>query len=430
MTQAIARRSGQGAGRSRRSPRRGGLVVGALGLLLGACGAPGPDLPSLMVRSEDPTDAPLRAATAAEHQRFLVGDAAFDVVFRDADGLGPAYVRASCGSCHEAAAKGPGGVQKMVLLENDGVTIAADQSPLTFGHTVRPYVAGGASTPLLPPESGALAGRLKLSTRAGVPVFGRGYIEAVADSEIERVAAEQARRGDGITGRVSRVVYASEANPDQRYHQHKKGDAGLIGRFGLKARIVTLDDFAADAAQGDMSITSPLRPAELPNPDGLTDDRRPGVDVSADTINELADYMRLIEIPRREAPSQRGVELFAEAQCAACHVPSLRTRADYPIAALAGIDAPVFTDLLLHDMGDELADGLAEGGATARQWRTAPLIGLRHLRGLLHDGRAKTVEDAVLKHDGRGSEAAGSVARFRALPDADRAELLRYVGSL
>ena len=169
---------------------------------------------------------------------------------------------------------------------------------------------------------------------------------------------------------------------------------------------------------------------EIANPDGLTDDRRPGVDVPADTINELADYMRLIEIPRREAPSQRGVELFAEAQCAACHVPSLRTRADYPIAALAGIDAPIYTDLLLHDMGDKLADGMVDQQAGSRQWRTAPLIGLRHLRAYLHDGRALTLRDAVLGHEGPSSEANVSVGRFRALSAADQQTLLDFVKTL
>ena len=101
-------------------------------------------------------------------------------------------------------------------------------------------------------------------------------MEAVLDSEIERVEREQAARTDGIHGRINRVTYASEPNPDDLARTYAKGDAGLIGRFGLKARIATLDDFTADAFQGDMGITTPLRPVELPNPDGLTDDRQAG----------------------------------------------------------------------------------------------------------------------------------------------------------
>jgi CxxC motif-containing protein (DUF1111 family) len=108
-------------------------------------------------------------------------------------------------------------------------------------------------------------------------------------------------------------------------------------------------------------------------------------------------------------------------------VPSLRTRADYPIAALAGIDAPLYTDVLLHDMGAALADGMTDESADSQGWRTAPLIGLRFSREFLHDGRASSVEDAILAHDG---EAKGASDAFRALSTADRATLLRYVQAL
>jgi len=113
-----------------------------------------------------------------------------------------------------------------------------------------------------------------------------------------------------------------------------------------------------------------------------------------------------------------------------CHAPSLRTRADYPIRELADVDAPVFTDFLLHDLGSALADGLDEGDASSREWRTAPLIGLHFDRVLLHDGRARTLEDAVLAHDGDGSEARASIALFRGLSRVEKASLLAYVGAL
>src|SRR5262249_4724024 len=101
-----------------------------------------------------------------------------------------------------------------------------------------------------------------------------------------------------------------------------------------------------------------------------------------------------------------------------------------PIALLAGIDAPVYTDLLLHDMGDDLADGMEDEGARSRDWKTAPLIGLRHEKAFLHDGRAPTIEQAVLLHEGPGSEANQVIAAFRALTPADKSELLSFVGSL
>src|ERR1700749_3901245 len=100
-----------------------------------------------------------------------------------------------------------------------------------------------------------------------------------------------------------------------------------------------------------MGITSPLRPTEIPNPDGLTDDLKPGVDVTADSVNQRAAYVRTTALPLRVSPDAHAVDLFGAAKCSVCHAPSLKTRAGYPISMLAGIDAPVYTDLLLHDMG-------------------------------------------------------------------------------
>lgn len=400
------------------------FVLAFLGLAACSSGTETDPLAGVTVVGSDPTDAPLDGATAAERDRFTAGDALFDAVRREADGLGPLYIRQACGSCHEAATRGPGAVQKMAIVGDDGVTPVDDPSALPFGHTARPYLTAGAMTPIEPP-AGA-----KVTSRLGPAVFGRGYLEAVDDAEIERVEADQAQRDDGIHGRINRVTYHSKANPDQPYHAYTEGQQGIIGRFGFKARIATLDDFTADAFVGDMGITSPLRPVELENPDGLTDDGRPGVDVDLATVNAIADYMRLIEMPARKLPAGRGADLFTSARCSVCHVPSLRTSSAYPIAALANIDAAVFTDFLLHDLGDALADGLTDESAGSRAWRTAPLIGLRHLGSFLHDGRAPTVEQAVLAHEGPGSEANDSIARFRALSLDDRTALLAYVEAL
>jgi CxxC motif-containing protein (DUF1111 family) len=229
------------------------------------------------------------------------------------------------------------------------------------------------------------------------------------------------------------VAYGSEPNDDKRFHDYQKGQI-VIGRFGLKARVATLDDFTADAFQGDMGITSPLRPVEFRNPDGLTDDEKPGVDVDYRSVNLRATYIRLLAIPARKT-SAAGKALFAASDCAACHVPSLATRPDYPIAELAGIDAEVYSDLLLHRMGSELADGLpshpsVDGEADSFEWRTAPLLGLRFNRTFLHDGRASSIEEAVLMHRGEGSEANAAVDQFEALSDADRQNLLEFVAAL
>lgn len=354
--------------------------------------------------------------------KFHDGDGVFELPMRSADGLGPLYIRHACSDCHETGVRGPGLVQKMSIVEEDGVSAAADQSALTYGHTVRPFVTAGATTPILPPEVASL----KVTVRVGPPVIGRGYMEAVKDSEIERMEAEQKTRDDGIHGRINRVTYASEANPDPTFNAHQKGETGLIGRFGLKARIATLDEFTADAFQGDMGMTSPMRPTEPLNPDGLTDDDKPGVDLPIDSVNQAAFYMRALEIPRR-ADDPAGAALFEQARCGVCHAPALKTRADYPIGLLADKTVAVYTDFLLHDLGPDLADGMTDGDAKGGDWRTAPLIGLRHSATFMHDGRATSIEDAILDHAG---EAADSVKRFQALSASDRDALIRFVESL
>lgn len=372
----------------------------------------------------DPSDGPLPGLDEAWMDRFFEGDALFEAPFREADGLGPVYIRHACASCHADDARGPGAVERFVLVQADGVTPQEDQSALPWGHTARPHVAGGGVTPLSAPERDDLL----RSVRAPPGVFGRGYLEAVLDEEILRVAQAQAARGDSITGRPNRVAWAGQANPETEFHTHGPGDTQLIGRFGLKARVATLDGFAADALLGDMSITTPILTEELPNPDGLDDDLLPGVDLDLESVNRIADYTRLVDIPARE-PTE-GAELFEAADCAACHTPRLRTRPDHPIPQLADIDAPIYTDLLLHDMGAGASDGLWDAEASPSEWRTAPLIGLRHLRSYLHDGRALTVEEAILLHRGEGSEANGSIDAYEALGAEDQATLLRFVESL
>jgi len=361
-------------------------------------------------------------ATTEQFNGFATGDGYFDLPFYPADGLGPVYVNTSCGECHNNGLRGPGFDQRMVMVEADGVTTAADQSPIKYGNEIRTLLTAGATTPVTPPD----LPNVKVTSRTPPAVLGRGYIEAVLDSEIQRVAAAQASRSDGIHGRINYVAYASQTTADPAFNAHKFGDV-VIGRFGLKARVATLDDFTADAFQNDMGITSPMRPSELPNPDGLTDDEHPGVDIGITLVDQIATYMRLTAIPTRGTLTAAGTALFDQCQCSVCHVPTLHTRADYPIAQLADIDAPIYSDLLLHDMGPALADGMPDGTATSSEFRTTPLIALKYMQAYLNDGRAHTLEDAIQLH---GGEATASVAAFQQLSDADRATLLAYVNAL
>ena len=382
--------------------------------------------PADAINVQDPSDNPIVGIQSQDLTVFRQGDNLFDTPLMNADGLGPLYSRTSCGDCHSGGARGPDGVQKMVVVEADGKTPSADQSKLPWGHNIRPLTTAGATTAIVPPANDPT---IRTSIRTGPPIFGRGYMEAVADSEIERMAAEQTQRTDGIKGHINHVVFASVPNPDTTFHDYHTGDV-LIGRFGDKARIASIDEFVADAFQGDMGITSPMRPDELPNPDGLTDDDKPGVDVSMASIDSRATYVRFNAIPKRG--DDTGSAQFSAAHCDVCHASALQTSASYPIAPLANITVAVFTDFLLHDMGDGLADSMVDidGEAGPRDWRTAPLIGMRFSQSFLHDSRAHSIAEAIAAHASPGSEANDSVSRFNALSASDQQALIDFVNGL
>ncbi len=209
-----------------------------------------------LASEDDPFDVPIDGATDVELKAFFAGDNLFELALRDADGLGPLYTRTSCGACHAAGVRGPGSVQKMAVVLADGVTTDEDQSALPFGHTVHPLYTGGGKTPVLVPA--ASPANIKVTTRLGPPILGRGYVEAISDAEIERVAAEQGSRSDAIHGRINRVVYASEGSSNAQFHTTKKGDV-VIGRFGLKGRIATLDFIEADGIRfSDVVLAEPV----------------------------------------------------------------------------------------------------------------------------------------------------------------------------
>ncbi len=379
-------------------------------VLASACGAP---VSGLRPVAEDPTENPLPGITVEERERFERGDPLFERVFLPTQGLGPVFVRAACASCHADDAKGPGLVQRVVRVEADGITPMDDARQLEllpWGSALRPQFTAGATRGVTLPSPADRS--LLVTQRFGPAVFGRGFLEAVSEDEVERVARAQASSAGPERGVVPRLA------------------DGRLGRFGVKSRVATLREFTADAFRGDMGLTSSLFPDEVPNPDGLRDDLRPGVDLPDETIDDVAAYVRLLAIPRREGLTDAGSAAFARARCATCHVPSLRTQRDFSVAALADVDASIYTDILLHDMGSDLADGVREGGAGPRQWRTAPLIGLRHLRNYMHDGRARSLAEAVERHRGEGSEANAAVGAFRALGPAEREALLGFLARL
>ena len=211
----------------------------------------------------------------------------------------------------------------------------------------------------------------------------------------------------------------------------------MVGRFSRKAQVGGLLQQVVEAYHEDIGITSDFLPVENVNPLALASshaaDRVPDPEVSAAIVHAVVDYVRMLAPPRpgeRTEEMARGPALFGQVGCAQCHVPVLRT-GPHPIAALAFRDVALYSDLLLHDLGEALADGRPDGGAGPSEWRTAPLWGLRNMRDFLngeafflHDGRARTIEEAVTFHGGEGARARDA---FQRLTPADRAALIRFV---
>jgi CxxC motif-containing protein (DUF1111 family) len=216
-----------------------------------------------------------------------------------------------------------------------------------------------------------------------------------------------------------------------------------LGRFGWKANQPSLRQQNAAAANGDIGLTTSLFPRE-----NVADGQRAAAvaatgsqdgqpEMKEDFFEKLTFYLETLAVPAarntQDASVRRGTQLFAQTGCVACHTPTLTT-GEYPdVPELANQTIHPFTDLLLHDMGADLADGRPDCAASGREWRTPPLWGIgltaivsRHTR-FLHDGRARSLEEAILWHDG---EAHGAREQFMQLDQADRAALLSFLGSL
>jgi CxxC motif-containing protein (DUF1111 family) len=285
------------------------------------------------------------------------------------------------------------------------------------GSLLQRFAIDPAAQEVVPPEANVVAQRLS------PPLFGAGLIEAIPDAAILAYAAQA--KGDGIFGRAA--IVTDVATGTQR-----------VGRFGWKAQQATLLSFAGDAYSNEMGITNRLFPAEnAPNgnaallaqfdtvadPEDVAD---PATGLS--DIDRLANFMRLLAPPPALAPAPSdvvGQQLFAQIGCAACHRPSMQTGPS-PFAALNRQNVPLYSDLLLHDMGS-LGDGIAQADAGMREMRTAPLWGLHARTPFLHDGRAPTLDAAIRAHDG---EAARVRDRYLGLPPDLQRQLRDFLSRL
>lgn len=358
------------------------------------------------------------------------------------DGVGPLFNAPACDACHNEGARSQGasgdGLAPIGLVVQLGRRATGDPR---YGHVLNtsalaPLAAeavvhvqyrlrdgrypDGAPWQLREPNYvlselryGALAQDSVIQPRLGPALFGVGLLEAVADTHI--VALSRVRHRDGVRG-----VPAWRGVDGRRQ----------LGRFGWQADAVSVEQQTALALSREMGLSS-----RLFDHDDCTAEQSDCRDAAQGAAPEVADellaaltlFQRDLAVPQAQphADDRRIAAQFVTLGCAACHVPSLPVDA---IAPGATIDA--YSDLLLHDLGSGLADRDARGNIVTSHWRTAPLWGLVHLRrsgrepALLHDGRARSVEEAVLWHDG---EAAVARQRFERLPAVQRAALLDWV---
>ncbi len=379
----------------------------------------------LLTTEPDPGDlfdGPLDGLTAHEAAAFAEGDAQFGKPFAIAEGLGPLFNNVSCAACHSGDGRG---LPENVLVR---FSLAGDPALALGGPQLQDRAIPGAEPERLPPG-------VEVSRRLPPPVFGAGLIEAIPAATILALADPGDADGDGISGRPNLVT-----PPDfVPAHEPGGGTGPQLGRFGRKAQVSSLLQQVVDAYHQDIGITTDFRAEENANPLASrateASDRVADPELPVSAVRAVIAYLRLLAppAPGAETPAPaRGRQVFSDLRCASCHVPSLRTGPD-PSRALSERDVVLYSDLLLHDMGDGLADHRPDGSADGREWRTAPLWGLRvmrdFLRGqafLLHDGRARSVEEAILLH---GGEAQAARDAFAALPASDRAALLDFVES-
>jgi CxxC motif-containing protein (DUF1111 family) len=384
-------------------------------LMIVACSKLIPPLPA----DNELLDGPVAGLSDAEHQRFLAGDVAFnDNIFTVSSGLGPAFVATSCGSCHPGDGKG----HPFTTLTRFG------QTDSTGNHWI------GKGGPQL--QNRAIPGFEPEQLPSGVPfskftppaVTGLGFLAALTDQQILSNADPNDANGDGISGVPN---YIAPRIYFESLWLHQAVNGKYIGRFGKKAAAIDLLMQTVNAYNQDIGITSTFESVD-PYTNQLTDP-----EVSYEAINNVVFYLRTLKapVPRNEDDPEvmNGKQLFSEIGCNSCHIPDWTTPVS-DIPSLSNRDFHPYTDLLLHDMGPALDDGYTEGSALPSEWRTPPLWGLglsKNSQGgsyfLLHDGRAHSIEEAILLH---GGEAAASRDAFQQLSEDQKKALIAFLESL
>lgn len=364
-------------------------------------------------------DGPIEGLTPEQNRIFLNGDIAFNGdIFSAANGLGPLFVANSCGSCHAGDGKG----HPFTTLTRFGQSDTLGNQFLSQGGPqLQQRALPGFQPELIPP--GATFSKFTPPANTGL-----GFFEAISDASIISMSDVNDADGDGISGRPNWITISSysELRPGTITRNGK-----YIGRFGKKAAVYDLLQQTANAYNQDMGINSTYEHYNTYN----KQDNDP--EISNQKVLDLVFYLKTLKAPvQREQNNPEvisGKQLFMTLSCGKCHTSQLKT-GQSDIAALSNKTFAPYTDFLLHDMGPALDDQYTEGTALTPEWRTPALWGLglsKKSQGgeyhLLHDGRAKSIELAILMH---GGEAEQSKNKFQQLPSIEKTRLIKFLESL
>lgn len=379
------------------------------------------------------------------------------------DGLGPLFNSRSCSGCHFKDGRGRPALEEgeahqglLVRLSIPGTDDVGGPLPdpnyggqiqdfsvngvpaeatvkVVYEEVPGTYGDGTSYTLLKPTYSfenlayGDLHPDVLTSPRVAPAMIGLGLLEAIPGERLLALADVEDSDKDGISGRVNMVWDV------------RKGDHS-VGRFGWKAEHPTVEQQSAGAFLGDIGITSSLFPSQnctTVQDDCLNTEQEEGPELEDHLLRRVTVYGQALAVPKRRVWKTpeilRGKKLFTEAGCASCHTPSHQTGDFEELPAMANQKIWPYTDLLLHDMGEGLADNRPLFDATGTEWKTPPLWGLglvetvnKHDR-LLHDGRARGFAEAILWHGGEGEK---SKEAFRNMPEDDRNALITFLESL
>lgn len=413
---------------------------------------------------------PLPHLNDAEMDRFVTGRSFFSVPWVIApsattarDGLGPFYSATTCVACHRGNGMGEkwaanGELSRAMLTKifpkdpRYGGQIAVhgtrhvlfEALPIRHEQAIQQHYPDGTPYTLLKPtfmlsheNYGALAKNSRLTQRRAPSLTGFALLAKVSDAEILRYADPFDRNQDGIAGRAN-IVFSSTPLPDYARIGYQAFSLPVVGRYTAKASVETVLLQTAIAAHQDMGLTNPFFPDENCSPVEITcQHARRGrkspdgetLDLPHHRLHAIADYLKMTQLPSKplSAVARQGQLYFRKIGCASCHRETMQT-----------VDGTLFapySDFLLHDMGDALADGFSAGQADGNAFRTAPLWGISAQRDslrsktpyFLHDGRADSIESAILWH---GGEAQKSQQQFIHLPADKRAAILEFLNHL